>query len=640
MPAGSHPVLYDFETRSRCDLKKNGGRAYWAHPSTSIICASWYDTHDGSRGTWVPGEQWPRHGRLLGAHNAEGFDRFGAVREGWAAPEDDYIDTMQLARRAGLPGSLDALGKRWLGRDKDKEGSRLTIGLSTCRRPSGKKNPDAIAAADWKALSNDDKRVLGVQKELTPEILGRVIQYCESDVDILEHGWPLLESWRDVDEDVSRVSRIVNDRGVGFDSDLARALLRCDVEHCAEVLAAVGADLGETPEETRRLASSNTEFTRITGAPNAQKATVAELDHPLAQARQALATIARGKLEAGLARVCPDGRLYDSLVYYGAHTGRYSAKGFQLHNMNRPLGMYEEWSSPDIDRLAEMVICGAHTATPDETNLLLRATLHAKAGHTLVVSDFSGVEARCLSWCADDHAALAVIASGEDPYKHAAVEIYGGRYADVSKGQRAVGKVARLACGYGGGWRAYEKMGKGLGVDLSGIDTREVVRAWRRAHQPVVKFWYACERAWKAACAGREAWLDCFRFAPADDGSDIAVFLPSGRPIVYCDAHVTSDGSLAYLGTKGMTEHVYGGLLTENLIQALCRDLMTDALVRCEADGLRPVMHVHDEIVNEVARDAAKDAASHLHNIMTTVPEWAEGFPIGASGWVGDRFRK
>jgi DNA polymerase len=97
--------------------------------------------------------------------------------------------------------------------------------------------------------------------------------------------------------------------------------------------------------------------------------------------------------------------------------------------------------------------------------------------------------------------------------------------------------------------------------------------------------------------------------------------------------------SIAFHGRFGV-EHTYGGKLTENAIQALCRDLMADALVRAEDAGLCPVLHVHDEIVCEVPRNAGREGYELLKAIMLDVPEWAEGFPIGAAGHVGRRYRK
>jgi DNA polymerase len=322
------------------------------------------------------------------------------------------------------------------------------------------------------------------------------------------------------------------------------------------------------------------------------------------------------------------------------------------------------------------VLGGAH-ASQDEIDLLLRATLFAKPGHVLAVCDFSGVEGRGNAWCAGDEYALEVIAKS-DPYMVAAAEVYGidisGLTPDggipskkqlatiITKEQRQIGKVADLACGYGGGEGAIARFAAAMGIDLeaNGVDAAEVVAAWRELHAPIVRFWHATERAFTSAVRGKEADVACFRFVPSDNGEDVAIFMPSGRPIVYPKVAVRADykdrPQISYEGSHDarpfgpsgkregdpvpMREKLYGGLLVENCIQALCRDLMADALVRCEDAGLSPVLHVHDEIVCEVPREAAREGFELLKAIMTDVPAWAEGFPLGAAGHTGSRYRK
>lgn len=642
------PLLVDFESRSRADLRKVGGRLYWEHPSTEVLCAVLYDTDSGALDVWRPGMPAPALMGAVAAHNAVGFDQFAAARA-WGWPIDTpWIDTSELARRAGLPGALDALATRWLGLEKDKAASTFTKLLSTCRRPSGK-GPNAIPPEVWSLLSDADKRRRGVQAALTPDVIARVVSYCVSDVEIMAHGWELLEPWLELEPDVSRVDRAINDRGIGFDVQLAKALLRCDERNAEHACEFAARKLGPewSAARVRTVASSPAQFCAVTGALNAQAETVAALAHPLARAREALASIARGKLEAGLARVSADGRLRDMHWYMGAHTGRWSARGMQLHNMPRPAKRFEGWGDREICTLADAVLAGKHHADQTEVDLLLRATLVAKPGRTFAVCDFTGVEARALAWCAGDHEALNIIASGTDPYRVAAASIFGVGYDDIPKGdeRRQVGKVSELACGYGGGPRALSKMAQNLGVDLRalGVNAQAVVDAWRDQHAPIVWFWREVEDAFREALDGNEGAADRFSFTPSDDGHDVAMFLPSGRPIVYNGVH-TADGKysrpeLAFSGRFG-EEHTYGGKLVENAIQGLCRDLMADALVRAEAAGLDPVLHVHDEIVAEVPANAGAEGLEYLHAIMTELPAWAEGFPIGAAGHVGRRYRK
>jgi len=674
------PVLLDVESRSRANLKRVDGRLYWQHPSSAVLVVVWYDTANGAVGAWYPGDVWPHHGRVLAAHNAHGFDRFALERYGITAAE--WIDTAQLARKAGLPGALDALGVRWCGTPKDKVASAYTRSLSAVARPVARIDALAIAcprcaaavgdacrgvkhahkarrdaapsvgreipATVWRDMPDDERRRVGTQPAIDAAVMSRVVAYCASDVAIMVDAWPRLAEWIPVDAEVEALDRVLNDRGVAFDSALARRLLAEDARICDAVIAEVARACGVTVAAVREAASSPAQFCAATGAADAQAATVETMAHPLARARMALASITRGKMLAGLARVGADGRMRDTMRYYGGHTGRWSSVGMQLHNLPRPDKRFEDVRGDarypalddgaiDVDAFADAVLTGRECDAA-ERDLLVRATITASRGHRLAVADFASVEARGTAWAADDRDAIAVFTSDLDPYRVAAAAIYGIDYAAVTW-QRKVGKVAELACGYGGGPAAFEKFAAVYRVDLSALDLRATVTAWRTLHRPIVALWYACERAFRSAIEGRARTVGPFEFVPSDAGDAVACFLPSGRPIVYHAARISRDGSLAYLGVHG-TEHVYGGKLIENAIQALCRDLMAVALLRAEREGLNPVLTVHDEIVCDVPEARADGAYAALRDAMLALPAWAAGFPIGCSGWIGRRYRK
>ena len=630
------PVLIDFESRSRANLKRVGGRNYWAHASTEALCCAWHDTSTGVHDVWRTGEPWPHAGRVLAAHNAQGFDRFGAERLGFAPA--GWVDTSQLARVAGLPGALEALAERMGAPAKDKVASRFTVALSTCRRPA------SITASAWAEMDDSDKHALGVQAAYTADAAARVAAYCALDVQILAEAWPQLQWWSQFDQDARAVDTKVNDRGICFDRDLARALLASDAHNSELTIAGVAAELGWTPAKTALAARSPKQFCEATGLPNAQKATLEGCEHPLARARDALASIARGKLEAGLALVGTDGRLRDTHRYYGAHTGRWSGKGMQLQNMPRPAKEFESLGVTEICAGADACI-GGHLATQAEIDVLLRGCLTASPGNTLAVCDFTGVEARALAWVANDRRALEAFEAydnktGANPYSLMGAHVFGIPVEQAGKGtyQYTIGKTLELACGYGQGASKFVdtawKMGR---VHLDPVQSKEAVRAWRQLHAPIVQFWAAVEKAFRDACFGVPSKVGAFEFNPF--GRGVAVMLPSGRPIMYNDVRIAADGSLEFAGTK-CQEYTYGGKLVENLIQAMCRCLMADALVRAENAGLCPVMHVHDEIVCDVPASAGKEAYDYLRNLMRTLPDWAKGFPVGASGFYGLRYHK
>lgn len=663
------PVLCDFETRSRADLKKVGGRLYAAHASTEALCCVLFDTDTEEVAAWQPGDPCPvSPDTVLGAHNATGFDRFIAERLGWRCA--GWIDTAELARRAGLPGALDALGTRWLSLPKDTVASKYTRGLSkvdaiedSCP-PLESDEPDkklrtklrGAQTRAWKKLPADVRRA---------EVLRRVTAYCASDVEIIATGWPMLRPYLEEgafggwEARVSEVDRVVNDRGFAFDADLATRLLDCDRENQHRAFAAAARVVGWTADEVATVVASPAQLAAVIGSPDAKAETIETiiLDRSteddvrsLCVARQASASIAAGKLRAGLAGVSPDGRLRDTLRYYGAHTGRWSGKRLQPHNFTRPTEAFEKWEDADVCGHADLAGGSAIDVTPDMLDVLLRSTITAGPGNALVVCDFSGVEARFLAWTAGDRKALEVFKSTLDPYKVAAAEYFRVAYADVMKVQRAAGKVSELACGYQGGAAALERMAAKMGIDLdaAGVSAAEVVKKWRDLHAPIVRYWRELGDAFVAAVEGRATTVRPYDFVPSSDGKDVAIFLPSGRPIIYNGVGLARDRwpdgrprvAPYYLGAKGHREHIYGGKIAENVTQAGCRDLMADALVRAEEAGLCPVLHVHDEIVCEVPAGAAAEALAELHEIMVTLPKWARGFPVGAAGHHGVRYRK
>lgn len=672
-------MLLDFETTSRADLKAVGGRLYAAHPTTRALVCVMHDTESGATGAWFPEDGPVALDGDHGAHNWDGFDRFIAARLGWG----DFphaVDTSVLARRAGLPGALDALGTRWLGRAKDKAASRFTVGLSKYDDIADAPPPSPTAQAaieDKKARARERSRFLKAWRarpaaERRAAVLDIVTRYCASDVAIMEHGWPKLRPYLTEgvfagwEGDVLAAHRAVNDRGVAFDSGLARCLLAADARNAESVVGVAAKACGWNSDQVRAVIGSPVQLAGVLGTPDATADTIeaflkggtfehAEWQIRLCEARQAIASIVRGKLEAGLARVSADGCIRDGHKYYGAHTGRDSHKGLQMGNMTRPPNTmpthggrlperYADWGDDEIARLVDLALAG-ESLTNEEIEVALRACLHASQGGELAVCDFSSVEARWIAWTAGDEKALDVFRSGKIPYKVAAATIFGIAYDDVVKGsdEYDIGKKAELSCSYAMGAKKFELK---YAPSRVGVDAADIVRGWRELHAPIVQYWRALEDAFVAAVRGSEVHLWPYKFVPGSDGASVAIFLPSGRPIVYNQTGLSREVgfngrthlSPYYIGTKGHREHLYGGKIAENVTQAGCRDLMMAGLVHAERAGLAPVLRVHDEIVCDVPR--GREGYEALREIMLTLPEWARGFPVGAAGHFGFRYRK
>jgi hypothetical protein len=339
------PVKVDFETRSKADLKAVAGRKYSLHPTTQVICAVL--EAGGVRELWLPGDPVPKLAKLAVkrgacAHNGISFDRhIWANTLGWPAPAH-WHDTAQYARLAGYPkASLDFLGKTLLGIDKDKEASKLTKSLSKCyplttrrkNKETGEwyKHPHAMAG-QWRL------------DPIPEDVLERVIRYCQLDVKILSGIWPLLKEYSCLDREVREVDRIVIDRGIGFDAELAESLIDASLWFADREQRAAGVDAALCRSVPKFLAELRKALGELAScAVNAKKPTLeALLDmrgvspyaRALIDARIGTNTIAAGKLAAGLRKQIK-GRLHDELKYAGARTWRWTGEGMQLQNLTK-----------------------------------------------------------------------------------------------------------------------------------------------------------------------------------------------------------------------------------------------------------------------------------------------------------------
>lgn len=697
-------AFVDFETRSRADLKRIGGRRYAEHPSTEVVCAVIRSVH-GVTDVWVPGQRLPHEFlrfEQLAAHNAINFDRHIWRMLGWPEP-GEWIDTAELARVAGFPqASLEWLGENLAGKPKDLEGNKLTKQLSAPELYYGPALDTVLAnrKAQWKAANKgrlpaaqikahlvaDLDRANAAPAPIPADVLERVIKYCRLDVEIMVDLWEgALWEWHDSDlPGLVKADRALNDRGICFDRELAQILIDASEELGRTACAAAGVP-ASLVRSNQQLA---VEFVRRGSGPvlDCTADTIAELAKSpipavaaLARARQSVASIAAGKLEAGLARCSPDGRLRDNRTYMGAHTGRWAGKGMQLDNLAKGVALEVE---PTIAALRSgelrALYKGKRKGEPSEwrpleakaVNTLVRACLYAPAGRKLVVIDFSQVEARALAWAAGDHEALKrfrVYDSGDqingDPYAAMAAQIFGGTPADYVKGTageypgRHIGKQAELGCGYGMGvqrfhdkviedgssWEVITEAARRSGAvgPTESVTADMVVGAWRTLHAPIVAFWGELNAACMAAVNGGSAAAGPFEFVNVD--GVVMCRLPSGRLIAYRGCRVSKNEKgrpeLSYMGKRGR-EKLYGGKLAENAIQAMCRDLMGEALVESEEQGLCPCHTVHDELIDEVPADEAEDCLGLSEAIMVRARPWAAGMPIAAEGFTCDRYSK
>jgi hypothetical protein len=216
-----------------------------------VLCAVVHDVASGYAGVWFPGDPPLVTDDAIVYHNATDFDRHIAARAGWRSP---WADSSVAARRAGLPGSLDALGSRWFGVHKDKAARQFTISLS---RYAAIEDAPIPPTAEVGAIA--DKKIRGKARaaqlkewrkrpaaERREAVMRIVVDYCTSDVSIQRQGWPRLAPFlRDGvfgawEADVLAADTAVNERGIAFDVQLARRLLECDARNCDRQMAESG----------------------------------------------------------------------------------------------------------------------------------------------------------------------------------------------------------------------------------------------------------------------------------------------------------------------------------------------------------------------------------------------------------------
>jgi len=648
-------VFIDFETRSSVSLDSVGGRVYAEHPATEILCVV-ARLPSGRLIEWCPKNPPPADlfinfdHRVFVAHNADGYDRFIWARLGW--PRAQWLDTLPLARLVGLPGALDALGEL-VGVKKDLEGRKFTL-----------------------QLGRIDPRT-GLFPVLTASDRDRVKRYCARDVEVLHSVWHgLLDRHRALDSELRRIDTVVNERGFAFDAALARAVIDC----CGRIVASerksasVDATVLASPKKLTRFLCDAGIHVR-----NVRRETLEEiLENPdladdirrVLVARLALSNIAAHKLTAALMSMSTDGRVRDTLVFAAAHTGRWSGRRFQPQNLPRGVTIKNDVDAV-IERLVHVAVARdvvglgraaaeLDTTVHDTIATLVRACVAAPGEKKLAVVDYSSIEARALAWLAGDEDAIVRFRRNEDPYAYMASILFRVPVADVTPKQRLLGKVLVLGCGYQMGVSRFEAHAANSGVDWEAVDVTPAtaVDAWRDAHPSIAGtrwqldqrkgrtggLWNNTERAALTAMTAPNIPIAAGRTTWRRHGPDLVCILPSKRPLVYRSARVEarptpwgkSKQTLTYERFGGRVT-TYGGKLVENITQAVCRDLLGDALVRLDAQGIAVVLHVHDEVVAEISRE---DEHAAMVATMSTAPAWAEGLPLAVKSYVAKRYRK
>ena len=299
----------------------------------------------------------------------------------------------------------------------------------------------------------------------------------------------------------------------------------------------------------------------------------------------------------------PDDRISVPLRYYAAHTGRFGGTE-KLNMQNLPRG--------------------------DE----LRKCLMAPPGHLLYVADLSNIEARMLAWFAGQDELVEQFRRGDDIYSNFATKIYGrpiNKRDDPT--ERFVGKTAILGLGYGMGAAKFkltlESGAMGPAMQIAETEAMSVVNTYRTSYERIPMLWSRLQELLIKSThpATRGETYRCITIG------DKSLHLPNGMSLRYEDLTINRDGSLNYKFRKAR-ETTWGGRIAENVIQALARIVITDAMLRLDKNypDMDVVLTVHDEVIVVAPEDNPDARMDTIIKELCVPPQWASSLPLDAEG--------
>jgi DNA polymerase len=627
-------LYLDTETRSTLDLRRVGAAAYARHPDTEVLCVGWAIDHGPVR-VWTPDDPPGKNdgwrtvldsatpGLVLVAHNV-GFDREILSHVlGYGTPLEWWDDTACRAAALSLPRRLDdvamALG---LKLRKDKAGGATMLKLARPRRPS---------------LENKDPFWTPKTK---PDEFAALYDYCARDVEVLRALDERLPPLSPFEREVWYVTEKMNGRGVKVDvptARLASTLVEAERERLeAEYVGITGVRALNPVESAEWLGLPDVRRATIRGALKVTPADAPTRTALLLRERLSRVT-SLAKLAAIADQVCDDQRMRGMLLYAGAErTGRWSGRLFQPQNLPRGDGTDPEVVFRDLR-------AGILDLTVRDPLAALSGALRGLFVGPFAVSDYRQIEARVLAWLAGEKELLQAFRDGRDIYKEMAASIYGyGQDTKlVTKDQRFLGKTVILGAGYGLGWQKFQStLEENNDVVLSNDMAQRTITAYREKFPGIPALWRRLENGVKHVLQTRKSiQLTPHLGAGLGDAAGLPALwieLPSGRRVYYVDACLRG-GKLRYRGREagawGWVDS-WGGKLTENVVQAISRDIMADAMVRVDKLGHKLILSVHDEIVCESSDEKP------LHEAMLEIPDWAGGLPIDVESFTAERYRK
>ncbi|WP_443112628.1 DNA polymerase [Clostridium sp. 'White wine YQ'] len=536
----------------------------------------------------------------------------------------------------GLPLSLEGVGTVLkLGEQKLKEGKDLIkyfcVPCKPTKANSGRtRNLPEHDMAKWSLFKKYNIRDVEVEQAIKKRL----------------ESYPVPEFvW-----DEYHLDQEINDRGILLDMGVVKNAIIFDEKSKEELTAAMkeltNLDNPNSVVQVKQWLSDNGVETESLGKKNvaALIKTAPEEQRDVLQLRQQLAKSSVKKYQAMQNTVCLDRRARGMFQYYGAsRSGRWAGRHIQLQNLPQN-------HIPDLEDARSLVKLGDYDAVkllyedvPDTLSQLIRTSFVPRSGYKLIVCDFSAIEARVLSFLAGEQWRLDVFESNGDIYCasasamfHVPVEKHG-----VNSHLRQKGKIAELALGYGGSVGALKAMGA-LEMGLTEDELQPLVDSWRASNPKITKLWWDVDRNIKEAVRLRTHTKTHGINFYYQKGM-LFIELPSGRRLSYVKPKIEQNQfggeSVTYEGTSNTKKweriESYGPKFTENVVQAISRDILAYAmktLSHCFICG-----HVHDELIIECSMDVSLKAVCEQ---MGRTPPWIKGLALRADGYETMFYKK
>ena len=634
----------DIETYSDVDLSKSGVYPYAESDNFEILFFGYsVDGHQPQVIDLANGEQLPDDiiaaltdpNVIKTAYNAM-FERI-CISKHLGLPKGTYLDptqwhcTMVWAATLGLPMSLAGVGAV-LGLDKQKmsEGKDL-IKFFCIPDKDGNRHHPKVHPGKWELFKSYNCR--DVEVEIA--IQQRLAKYPVPNF-----------VWNEY-----HLDQQINDRGIGVDMELVRHAITINEdiknEITAEIQALTMLDNPNSVQQMKEWLAENGMETESLGK-QAVKELLETAPPELAKVlslRQQLAKSSVKKYDAMLSSHCIDDRIRGMFQFYGANrSGRFSGRLVQLQNLYRN-------SMPHLDTARDLIKADDIETLdllfgdiPDVLSQLIRTALVPKAPYKrFIVADFTSIEGVVLSWLAGEQWRLDVFKNGGDIYCISASKIFGVPVVKhgINGHLRQKGKIAELACGYGGSVGAMKAMGA-QEMGLSDDEIQQIVTDWRDASPNIVKLWWDVDRAVKK-CIKEKTEANVKGLHIFCESGFLFIELPSGRRLAYVKPKIGENKfggeSVTYMGVgeqkKWERIESYGPKFVENIIQGIARDILLHAMMNLR--DYRIVAHVHDEVIIEATDDITVD---EIVQKMCITPRWARGLTLRADGYECEFYMK